>query len=840
MQADREAWLQLTNDAEVCKTTDQLSALYKAGDTKRYDALKRSLPMVCFMCTFDPNEGGDPKKPRPTDTWRLQKAARLNGLIMHDYDHLSQVGLDPKVLWQSLPSHWFDENSCATPILLGHNTPSGDGLRLVTIANPDLNIEQNQQALLAQIKAINPELFAGLEADGQCINADRGSFVVGKQNILYISETLFTYDNPKYDEKFGPLYRSGHVSGSTKRRTNRTAAQQKADKVDVQKLQSSVRNSTGSGVTLGKQPEVDAGVGHIEKTYPDKYHDVEYAKILDAWFEQNGGEPEPGDRHKMMLRLVADLRYICSNDPDFIRSVIMQRDFIQRWVKDDGAGRELDDIINSSCEKELWWGTPKRLKAALDAVGVSLEARRKPDSISEDEEREAFLSVGCRLKPLLVGPYADACSIVSDENILAAIFASGTMYCTLMTRCWYEHYDGRPTRLNPTTFIIGHPGSGKSFADRLNTFIMPVMKNADAPGRKAEREYKRQKNERATSSKAQKGEALKLPEEMIRYLPSKTSNNIFFRRAENAKEIIDGEVMHLHLYMFDSELDSAVGAQKSDWAGKHDLELKAFHNEYSGVDYANNDSVNDLIQVFWNQVITGTPVSLQKKFSLRNINDGFCTRVAITKMWPKKYKMMARGSSSINHETGVRLKEWGYRFDSMKGELQIGKLVDYCYDLCAEYAEQAGENEDDVLDLLRKRAVYYAIWFTIPRIYGRQWESYRETGKVDIDDDDLRFASIIYEAVIYWQDYYFGRMLADSWRNAENEVQPRKRNSKAAQDYGCLPQEFDVQKVQDVLGLDLITARQRITRWQVAGYIKNLTPNKRPAVYTKVVTQIMV
>ena len=806
MQADREAWLQLTNDADVCKTTDQLRALYEAGDTKRYDALKRRLPMACFMCTFMPNEGDPNKEPKPLDTWRLQKAARLNGLIMHDYDHLSRVGIDPLALWESLPSHWFDENSCATPILLGHYTPSGDGLRVVTIANPNLNIEQNQQALLTMIRAINPELYGGLEADGSCINADRGSFVVGKQNILYISETLFSYDNPKYDEKFGQLYRNGHVSGSTKRRTKRTAAV----------------------------------VGHVEKKYPDTYHNVEYAKILDAWFEQNGGEPEPGDRHKMMLRLVADLRYICSNNADFIKSVIMERDFIQRWVNDDGAGRELDDIITSSCEKELWYGTPKRLKAALDAVGVSLEARRKPDSISEDEEREAFLSVGNRLKPLLVGPYADACSIVSDENILAAIYASGTMFCTLMTRCWYEHYDGQPTRLNPTTFIIGQPASGKSFADKLNTYIMPVMKNADEPARKAEREYKKQRKERESSSKAQKADALKQPEDMIRYLPSKTSNNIFFRRAENAKEIIDGQVMHLHLYMFDSELDSAVGAQKSDWAGKHDLELKAFHNEYSGVDYANNDSVNDIIQVFWNQVITGTPVSLQKKFNLRNINDGFCTRVAITKMWPRKYKMMARGSSTVNHETEVRLKEWGYRFDTMKGELKIGKLVDYCYDLCAEYAEQAGETEDDVLDLLRKRAVYYAIWFTIPRIYGRQWETYRETGNVEIDDDDLRFASIIYEAVIYWQDYYFGRMLADSWQNAENEVQPRKRNSKAAQDYGSLPKEFDVQKVQDVLGLDLINARQRVKRWQNAGYIKNLTPNKKPTRYMKVVTQIMV
>ena len=801
MQADSQAWLQLTGDADVCKTTDDLPALYKA-DTKRYDALKRSLPMACYMCTFMPNEGSDQKKPRPTDTWRTQKAARLNGLIMHDYDKLSKVGIDPLKLYESLPSHWFDESTCKTPVVLAHITPSGDGLRLVTIANPDLSIEQNQLALLTQIRSINPGLYAGLEADGSCINADRGSFVVGKQNILYISETIFTYDNPQYDEKFGPLYRGGHVSGSAKRADRPAVVEQKKD-------------------------------------FPSTYHDVAYAKILDAWFEQNGGEPEPGDRHKVMLRLVADLRYICSNNPGFIRTVIMQRDFIRRWVDDDGAGRELDDIITSSCEKELWWGTPKRLKAALDSVGVQMEARRRADSISEDEERQTFESIGRRLKPLLAGPYADACQLVGDENVLAAVFATGTMVDTLMTRCWYEHYDGRPTRLNPTTFIIGPPASGKSFADKLDSYLMAVMKNADAPGRKAEREYKRQKKERDTSSKAQKGDALKQPEEMIRYLPSKTSNSVFFRRAENAKEIIDGDVMHLHLYMFDSELDSAVGAQKSDWAGKHDLELKAFHNEYSGVDYANQDSVNDLIQVFWNQVITGTPVSLQKKFNMQNINDGFCTRVAIVKMWPTKYRMMARGSLTVNHETEARLKEWGYRFDTMKGELKIAKLVDYCYDLCAQYAEQAGETADDVLDLLRKRAVYYAIWFTLPRIYGRQWETYRETGHIDIDDDDLRFASIIYESVIYWQDYYFGRMLADSWQNAENEIQPRRRASKAAADFEALPKTFDVEKIHSVLGIEIETARKRISRWLNAGYIKNLTPNERPARYEKVVTQIM-
>ena len=789
-------------DAEVKFTVETCRKYYEQGDTKSYDAKKRSLPMACYMCTFDPNEGGDPKKPKPLNTWRLQKAARLNGLIMHDFDKLSKKGIDKRELYAALPTHWFDEKSCATAILAAHWTPSNDGLRLVTIANPNLDIEQNQQALLTQIKAIDPEKFAALETDESCINADRGSFVVREEDFLHLNETIFTYDNPEYDKKFGEKYRAGSVSKKGK---------VMSDKCKVKS----------------------------DKNYPDSYHDVLYDKIMDVWFEQNGGEPEEGDRHKVMLKLIADLRYICDNNVGFIRSVIMRREFVKNWVEKDGAGKELEDMITSSTAKELWWGTPKRLKAVLDALGVKMEQPRSRDAISEEDERQIFENYWHRLEPLIAGPYVPACQMVSDSNKLAAIFAAGTMYCTLMTRAWYEHYDGLPTRLNPTAFIIGMPASGKSFADKFDTNIMACMRAADEPGRKAEKEYKRKSKERATSSKAQKGEALEQPTEMIRYLPSKTSNSIFFRRAENAHEIIDGEKVYLHLYMFDSELDSAVGAQKSDWAGKHDLELKAFHNERSGVDFANNDSVNDIITVYWNQVITGTPVSLRKKFNMRNINDGFCTRVAIVKMWPERYKMMQRGCRSANHELEVSLKEWGYRFDTVRGELKLQRLVDHAYDLCAEFAEQAEERHDDVLDLLRKRAAYYAIWFTIPRILGRQWERYRETGTFDIDDDDLKFASVIYEAIIFWQDYYFGRMLDDSWQNAENEVQPRKRNTKASEEFAKLPNEFTADDVAKLCDLEAGSAKQRVNRWMKAGYL-SVKSNTRPVIYKKIVNEVMI
>ena len=142
------------------------------------------------------------------------------------------------------------------------------------------------------------------------------------------------------------------------------------------------------------------------------------------------------------------------------------------------------------------------------------------------------------------------------------------MFCTLMTRCWYTHYDGNLQRMNPQVYIIGDPASGKSFANLLDQCIMAAMRYADQPARDAEERYKNEQQERSTSSKAQKGDALKRPEGMIRYIPSRTSNAVFYRRAVNAKEVIGGEVMPLHLYTFDSELDSSITAQSGgSWIG---------------------------------------------------------------------------------------------------------------------------------------------------------------------------------------------------------------------------------------------------------------------------------
>ncbi len=800
MPCTRQLFYEVARSERTARIVAECNRLYAEGKKALYNDKKKSLYSHIFMTAyFEPNNGGRVKK--PLDSWRLQSAAHLSGLIMHDYDHLSEKGTTAEELYAKIPDWMKDDKSCPFALLYAAHTPSHDGLRLVTMADPARGKIADQQQHMARI--------LGVECDKQCINADRTSFAVRESDILYINDLLFTYENTEYDSKFGHLYRSGDSGSSNRRAESRTKRSSQSPKVAA----TAAVQAVGAGDQL-------AGDDHHEAAAVQElsYDGVDAQKIIDKWLEKNG-TPKPGARHMSLLRLASSIRYICDNDPKLVAKWCRLAPFVQDIERERGA-EEVDNACADMCDKGMCTYLPKSIRTLLADAGANVETKKKEPG----DDLSWYSAYWERLRPLLTSPYKEACALTEDGNKIGAVFASGAMFCTLMTRCWYEHFDGMPQRMNPNVYIIGMPGAGKSFADRLDSIIMGPMVAADRMGREAEAEYSRKLKERQTSSKEQRGEALKKPELMVRYCLSKTSNAVLFHRMRNAHETIDGEDMHLHLYTFDSELDANTKAQSGGtWIDKHDIELKAFHNERTGVDFSNADSANGLYEVYYNTVCTGTPLSLNRKINIRNVNDGLCSRIAFFQMMPEGYKMIAKGSRARNHELECKLKEWAFRFDSMKGELAIKPLVDHVYSLCEQATWEAEASGDDVLDFLRKRAVFYATWFTIPRIYGRQWDEYQKTGKVVIDQGDLDFATLMFEAVIYWQDRFFGRMLQESWTNAENDYKPRVRNTQNDGVFAKLPAEFTTKQVQEMLGISKGGASAQIGRWLKQGLCERST-----------------
>ena len=791
-------------------TIHECRQLLDAGDKKGYSAKKQSLPGFIFMSEIMPNTSPDKQgRPRPEARWRVQEAARLNGLVMCDYDTKENPTLtDPWGYWrQFIDQHlWLlDETAEGPTVMLAHVTP-GRGLRLVVTADKQTGNLYDNAVRMANI--------IGLKSDDSCKDASRTSFVPMGEDILYINEKIFEYDDEAYEKAYGSLYRSG---GS-----------KKADgrgKMD-----------DGRGKMDDGRCKMDDGSGPVKC---QNYHGVDMQRIADAWILEY---PKIETRHGKMLEAAADLRYLVES-PEELVAALMTLDCVRQINKERGM-KEIEDAAEGAWTGPRYKRIPQRVQKVLIRAGVD-DTQDTPTGKGkvEDEERERQMSAlrvfAQRIKPLLAAPYDTVCEGVEDENLLSHIFAAGTMFCTLMTRCTYTHYDGKEHRMNPQALIIAPPASGKSGIDTLNKQVMAALRASDQISRDALKEYKRKRKERATSSKEQKQAALVEPQGMIRVLLSNTSNNQFYKRLMNAREEVGQELMWLHVYMFDSELASANKANGgADWIGKRDMELKAFENEDAGSDYANDDSVNDFVPVHWNMVTTGTAIALAKKFTLANINDGLATRVAIAPMDPRKYKMIARGDKMRNLEREARLKQWGFWFDRIQGHLKLDRLVDHAYELCEQSAAEAETMKDDVLDTLRRRAVFYAEWFTVPRIVARLRREDGTTAPLDeltVSDDDLQWATVMYDAVIYWEDYFFGQMLQESWDNAQRIFQPRQRTSRNAQLYAQLPQEFTTKEAVNVLGGTENATAKQLSRWVKSGYIER----KGQGRYKKLIAQIV-
>ena len=769
-----EAFQALTDEEKLCRWANNL---------------KESLPCLIF--------GGrefDEKQLKKDKTKvmrrRLLASIHLSGLFMFDADHID----NPREVYERTQVEGFP-----WVVVFAHNTSSGKGLRIVCKARPEIgNIADNQIELARAL---------GVKADASCIDASRISYVPRREDVYFLDEDeLFNYYGEEFVQKYEEEYRQGHTEPTDK---------------------------THSFDDFNSKEERSQGVNPQTSNLNLTYHGIEYKEICEAWQTAQGGAPATGDRHRTMLQLALDLRYICDNQPEMVDRVLRMCGFVQDVIRERGD-KEVTDIAHTACERKLYKDIPKRMQGVLESVGIHAS---KPDGAAKsvgtvEVPYEQFAE---RLEPLLCAPYAEACKGVSRHNWLGAVMASGAMYCTLMTRCWYKHFNGARQRMNPQVLIIGDPASGKSFAKDLDDQIMCAMRAQDEEVRAQETRYKQEQKKRGTSSKAQKQDALVEPEGMIRYLPTKTSNNIFFRRLKRAKEMVDGEVLPMHLYMFDSELDSSISAQSGGaWIGKHDLELKAFHNELSGVDYANGDSINDILPVYWNSVTTGTQISLYKKFTMRNINDGLCSRVAIFQMEVARYQMVKK--KMVDWQANEALKQWGFRFEQLHGELPLERLTDHVYELCELSAQEAEAADDHVLDYLRKRAVFYATWLTVPRIIGRQYEQFKKTGQLEINDDDLKFSTLIYDAVIYFQDHFFGQMLQDSWDNAAREYVPRRKNSKNADAYRDLPETFTTREVMDVLDIEENPAAKQCQRWMMHGFVERIKKGK----YRKLLKEIMV
>ena len=425
-------------------------------------------------------------------------------------------------------------------------------------------------------------------------------------------------------------------------------------------------------------------------------------------------------------------------------------------------------------------------------------------------------------------------SVLPPRLKLAGVLAAGAMLGTYLTRCWWEHFDGKEYRLSFLVYIIGSAASGKSFITDLDRLIMAPMQAADRAGRNWERKYREDMKKRAASSKNARQEAPEQLHPVVRYLPSSTSNAVLYRRLTDAidEKCMDseGQPMHLHCYTCEAELATALRAQTGSWAGKNDLELKSFQNEYAGVDFANDQSVNGIIQINWNQVVSGTREAMNRKIKPSTVLDGLVTRLVLFPMPSNDFQMIKRRKVVRDHEREAMLRSIGIKLEEVAGELKCERLVDFCYEYERKLCLEADLEQDACLDYFRKRIPLIMMRYTLVRMVCRQLCSEPQPPDsggctaLEVLDSDLDFAQLIGDWCLMAQMYMFGEAVMEARERENSSFQPRRRTNATRTNYQSLPEKSitPAMMVERGMSTTIHVACATLSRWEQQGLLKRV------------------
>ena len=678
----------------------------------------------------------------------------------------------------------------------------------------------------------------GVEVDESCKDASRMSFICKESDILYINKELFTYENRNFAEKYNEQYRGGHTQPT----------------LHFDDASAVAGGDTHECAVQGAE-NVGQGDGKRVENINNKWRGYDIQAIIDQRYGDKLPCREDSNRHTESLKLATDLLLMLDGDKQSVQRIVEAQPWVKEIIaeRDENVAQTVESAASCVKEKEKKYASSLPSKAMQEAVLVatgrdyrevtspSPSCRRgtipsptgegQGEVISERKDNAINYLLngwGAEIEALFFDfpILRDVCKGLKKNQYPAALFVSGGLMMTLMTRCTYRFYH-RPEelrRLNNSTLIIGDPASGKSFATRLFKLLAAPIVAADRRGKEAINAYREE-----VKTKGANKEKPKKPKVVVRIHPARTSNAQFIQDMVNAVEIVDGEEMQLHMLTFDTELDNTVTVQKGgSWIDKQSLELKAFHNEEDGQAYSNVDSIFQDFYVTWNFIYTGTPNALKKKVNEQNFGTGLATRLTCIPLPATNFEMMKR-ESHVDFESDARLKAWAFKLDKMKGELPVQKLVDELYDWTARRMEDAKENDSKADEMLLKRCAYHGLNFAAPFIVMRHWGELKQDGdfwcgEFETDETDWRLVELIVNIQYACQRHFFGAMAENYFDNKHREASVNvQRRQKTHEAFSRLPEEFTVEDAMHVFQLNNAgSARMKICRLQKDNLVEKI------------------
>ena len=563
-------------------TVDGMATITKLqGEGKDIRPGKEMLSVVTWGARYKDGE------PRGTE------GAQSTGLFFIDCDHLKEP---PREVYDRLMTAGSigDEvrRKAVADVMKqlvkgAHVTPSGEGLRIIMAKLlPDKDNEANILAF-KQMLAADPAIGT---VDEKVKDIGHPSYVPSKDFWIYFDNDILNEDE-KEESASNASSVSGIITENTGAETVHTQDELRGD----YRLRLSY---DGEGFPVGAN-------GTRLQT---EYRGHQLTEIRDNIVTLMGGQPEVGDRNMRTYKVLSAMAPIVDYKEEVLRTLIPY------WGL---SWDEAEPIAKSAAKRRPSEKLPYLLWKVLREMGIddaSMQVDEDDEDVLNDDELAGSTqkeSPSCTLPPLV--PVFKQWVGHAPKDYVEMIYFS-VLFCmaSLASKLRARYLDGRIH--SPSLFITveGESGYGKSWVTDVCDMLLAPLNADDDKAMEKQLEYEREMK-RCRNSKKQPED----PMVVQRNLPPTISVTAFLKQNFQNKG--------LHSVTICPEVDTMVKQHnRGAWGQLSDIYRLAYENASTGQKFMSENSFSGKAKIFYNLLVTGTPLSMARFF--RNVEDGLVTR----------------------------------------------------------------------------------------------------------------------------------------------------------------------------------------------------------------------